>query len=158
MKGNLANLPFGPIIPLLRIHPDIIIYVTFICDACYTVYRWERSETIYLSISHVLLNELWYALPVEYYVGIKRNEKTLYTCMVLSQRNIIKWKKKKNPQFRTVCMICCHVKREKHIRTFCLICRKQIFLWKIQRKTAMPSPDLLRESVQLLALRFTEVW
>lgn len=62
---------------------------------CYTVHSWEGSEATCVSISSVPLNELRYAPTVEYYVVIKKNEKTLYTGMVHSQTNIVKWKKKK---------------------------------------------------------------
>lgn len=79
---------------------------------CYTVHSWEGSETTSVFISSVLLNELRYALTTEYYVVIKKNEKTLYTGMVHSQRNIVKWKKKSKVQNSVYGMLPCEWKGE----------------------------------------------
>ena len=76
-------------------YPDIITYVgNGMCTWYLLLHCWEGSETTCVPISGVLLNELQYAPTTEYYVVINKNEKTLYTGMVHSQRNIVKWKKK----------------------------------------------------------------
>ena len=48
---------------------------------CYNVYSLEKLETLYTSINGSLLNELYYVPTIEYYVVVKKNEKTLYTGM-----------------------------------------------------------------------------